>query len=113
MFLLGAGASIDGGLADAFSLTTDIYDRLCSSHNKDASKIYGLVVAKILARKVRQGGSPFEGVNVEEVYDGLRKLASRDTDFLADFATGWDPSLNSLRSPIRERETSRMRSILY
>ena len=106
MFLCGAGASIDGGLADAFTLTENVYQRLRDSHDRDASKVFGLVVAKVIARKVRDGGSPFERVNVEEVYDGIERLAGRNSDILSDFVTGWDPALGSLRK-VSERDIAK------
>lgn len=107
MFLFGAGASIDGGLSDAFTLTEDIYAHLRSSHDGVAAKVFGLVVAKVIARKVRDGGSPFDRVNVEEVYDGIQRLAARDSDILSDFVTGWDPSLNLLKKRVDERDIER------
>lgn len=104
MFLFGAGASIDGGLADAFSLTENIYRYLQQSNDTEASKVFGLVVAKLIARHVREGGSPFDRINVEDVYDGIQKLAGRSKDILSDFVVGWDPSLAGLRKRITNRE---------
>ncbi|MCP5397263.1 MAG: SIR2 family protein [Sphingomonadaceae bacterium] len=107
MFLFGAGASIDAGLSDAFTLTEDIYQRLNNGYQKDAAKIFGLVVAKVIAKKVRVGGSPFDRVNVEDVYDGIQRLASRETDILSDFVTGWDPGLALFRRRVDERDVER------
>lgn len=104
MFLCGAGASIDAGLADAFSLTKQIYEQLGERREQAARTVFGLVVAKVAARKVRAGGSPFDPVNVEEVYDGVQKLARRDLDLLSDFVTGWDPALAALNDGVSERE---------
>lgn len=104
MFLFGAGASIDAGLDDAFKLTEKIYRCLTKSRDHEAAKIFGLVVAKVIARRVRAGGSPFQPVNVEEVYDGIQRLARKETDLLSDFVTGWDPALASLGERVSEAE---------
>lgn len=104
LFFFGAGASIDGGLADAFTLTENIYRLLQDNRDARAEKIFGLVVAKVIARKVRDGGSPFDRVNVEEVYDGIQRLSNRDSDIISEFVTGWDPIINSTRESINEED---------
>lgn len=104
VFLFGAGASIDAGLADAFKLTENIYTRLLQERNEEARKVFGLVVAKVIARRVRGGGSPFEKVNVEEVYDGIQRLANRNSDILSEFVSGWDPAIASMRMNISVKE---------
>lgn len=97
LFLLGAGASIDAGLFDTNRLTREIYKILCNDHYKVPGKVFGYVVAKILARKVRQGGSPFDEVNVEEAYDGVERLILRDRDLTSEFVSSWDPFLDALQ----------------
>jgi hypothetical protein len=99
VFLLGAGASIDAGLSDTNKLTREIYKLLAAERQTLPAQVFGYVIAKILTRKVRQGGSPFDEVNVEEAYDGLERLIYRGRDITSEFVSSWDPFLESLRSP--------------
>lgn len=69
--LLGAGASKDAGLPDAFELTERVYDRLVEARSNDAV-LYAVVVAKLIARNAKNGQSPFSRINIEDVYDGLK-----------------------------------------
>lgn len=104
VFLLGAGASVDAGVADAFAMTEKIHEILSASNDKTPAKVFGIVLAKIIAKRVRSGGSPFGQVNVEEVYDVLQRIAAKDTDSLGDFVTSWDPILSEFENPVRERD---------
>lgn len=99
VLLLGAGASIDAGLPNAYDLTRRVYDRL-PEHATEERKLYGYVVAKLLTRQSRLGHSPFESLNVEEVYDALKRFLSRDDDVLAEFVYSWD-TLTSPPSKVR------------
>src|SRR5215213_1862458 len=89
ILLLGAGASIDAGLPNAYDLTRRVYDNL-PSHSTEERRLYAYVVAKLLTRQSRLGNSPFEPLNVEEVYDALKRFLSRDEDVLAEFVYSWD-----------------------
>lgn len=97
VFLLGAGASIDAGLFDTNRLTREVYGILRKDHYKVPAQVFGYVIAKILARKIRKDGSPFDDVNVEEAYDGVERLVYRDRDLTSEFVSSWDPFLDSLR----------------
>lgn len=89
ILLLGAGASMDAGLPNAFDLTQRVYDNL-GSHSGESKRLYGFVVAKLLTRQSRLGLSPFDKLNVEEVYDALKRLMSRESDALVEFVSSWD-----------------------
>jgi len=88
--LFGAGASVDAGLPSAFQLTEDIYSQLKKSKSEQ-SILFGIVVAKLIARNAKQGKSPFAQINVEDVYDGLKRLLNKDDDLLSEFVYSWDP----------------------
>ena len=88
--LFGAGASMDAGLPNTYKLTREVYSRLADSKSKDAV-LYAVVVSKLIARNAKKGFSPFDEINVEEVYDGLKRLINRDSDLLSEFVSGWDP----------------------
>lgn len=90
VLLLGAGASIDAGLPSAFQLTQRVYEELAAGRRSNAH-LFGYVIAKLLVRQSRLGLSPFRPINVEEVYDTLKRFLSRDTDALGEFVYSWDP----------------------
>ncbi|NIJ62001.1 SIR2 family protein [Qipengyuania flava] len=87
--LFGAGASIDAGLPSAYRLTNAVYQKLVDVKSDDA-RLFGIIIAKLQLRNVRRGGAPFDDVNVEEVYDALKKFIGRDHDILAEFVQSWD-----------------------
>lgn len=89
VLLLGAGASIDAGLPSAFDLTEVVYSRLIN--HSHAKNLFGYVVSKLVVRQARNGFSPFEKLNVEEVYASLKRFIARDSDALSEFVYSWDP----------------------
>ncbi|WP_340588496.1 SIR2 family protein [Erythrobacter alti] len=91
--LLGAGVSVDAGIPTAINLTEKIYDKLQRFRGTSEAQLYGFVVAKILTRNARLGQSPFAKVNVEEVYDALKRFSRREDDPLNEFVTSWDDGL--------------------
>ncbi len=96
--LFGAGASKDAGLPDAYELTEQVYNELVKAKSNDAV-LYAVVVAKLIARNAKNGQSPFNSINIEDVYDGLKRLLNRDSDLLSEFVSGWDPISASSSKP--------------
>ncbi len=87
--LLGAGASMDAGLPSTFGLTRQVYHDL-AIRDAESARVFGYVVAKLLTRSVRQGGSPFSDVNVEEVYATLKRFLAKSIEPISEFVTSWD-----------------------
>lgn len=102
VILLGAGASIDAGLPDAFRLTEVIYNELAQPINSQQAILFGYVISKLRARRVLLGGSPFERVNVEEAYDALLRVINKDDDILSEFVSGWDPIFDFIKPKFDE-----------
>lgn len=102
ILLFGAGASIDAGLPNAYELTRQVYERL-PQHSPHERKLYAYVVAKLLTRQSRLGNSPFDLLNVEEVYDALKRFLARDDDVLAEFVYSWDEIASPSRSSFDPR----------
>lgn len=100
--LFGAGASKDAGLPDAFELTEAVYNDLSSKRSKQ-SRLFAIIVSKLVLRNAREGGSPFARVNIEDVYDALKRLVNRDTDPLAEFVSGWDSSLANITGSVHAK----------
>ncbi|WP_230281734.1 SIR2 family protein [Croceicoccus sp. Ery15] len=92
VILLGAGASVDAGIPDALSLTERVYERL-SARLPNEARLFSYVIAKLITKRARQGGSPFNRVNIEEVYDALKRYVERENDPLNEFVYSWDDAL--------------------
>jgi hypothetical protein len=110
--LFGAGASKDAGLPDAYELTKQVYDRLVEAKSNDAV-LYAVVVAKLIARNAKNGQSPFSNINIEDVYDGLKRLLNRDGDILSEFVSGWDPISASSSKPFDAPDFARNLSSIF
>jgi hypothetical protein len=100
--LLGAGASIDAGLPSAFELTHRVYEELRTGRHPTQTVLFGYIISKLMSRHVLAGGSPFDRINVEEAYDAILRLLSRERDLLAEFVYSWDPILDQLRPKFNE-----------
>ena len=80
---------MDAGLPNANQLTEEVYSALSDAKSEDA-RLFGLIISKLLVRHVRRGGSPYDPLNIEHVYDALKRFINRDTDVISEFVTGWD-----------------------
>lgn len=87
--LFGAGASMDAGLPGAFGLTNKVYEKLVQEKSDDA-RLFGIIIAKLQLRAARLGHPPFSSINIEEVYDALKKFIGREQDILAEFVQNWE-----------------------
>ena len=101
-FLLGAGASMDAGLPNSYRLTRIIYEKLLENRDKTQAILFGYIISKLVGRRVLAGGSPFEPVNIEDAYDALLRLISRESDIVSEFVYSWDPILDALRPKFNE-----------
>lgn len=86
---MGAGASMDAGVPGAEGLTVAVYNYL-NGNDGNAARLFAYVHAKLVAKHARKGGSPFQTLGIEEVYDSLKKLVHKSEDPLSEFVTAWD-----------------------
>jgi hypothetical protein len=100
--LLGAGVSIDAGIPSSFALTRVVYDTLRGNRGSDQATLFGYVLAKLTARRVLAGGSPFDRINIEDAFDALLRLLQRDQDIISEFVYSWDPILDSFKPSFDE-----------
>lgn len=96
MYLLGAGASVDAGVPMAIPMTQRIDELLQNRGWKDALETYRYVVGGLLLQKAIEGHSPYDGLNVEEVYSALELLAQRDRLEASPFVSSWHPAVDRL-----------------
>lgn len=93
--LLGAGASVDAGLPTSLRLTQIIYDDMRKEQYRNAAhaRLLGYVISRLQARNARLGQSPYDPIEVEELFDALNSLANKDALLVSEFVERWDRTL--------------------
>ena len=94
---LGAGASVHGGITDAFNMTREFL-RLFSTDSdcRRQSHVLRYVVGGLLMQQGANNQDPLAGVNIEDVFNAKQTLASRDLLEAAPFVAGWHPFVEQL-----------------
>ena len=108
MFLLGAGASVEAEIPSAFAMTRkmlDIFSRdvQLQKHNK----ILRFVVGGLLFQRGVNGENPFDGINIEELFNAVLLLADRKNSELSSFVSSWNPAIEELEGGEVSRHTAR------
>lgn len=99
MFLLGAGASIEAGVPGAFKMTSSLLEAFeTGSYFARHNRILRFVVGGLLFQRGVIGENPFEGINVEELFNAVQLLAERGTSEIGPFVGSWHPLLNELET---------------
>lgn len=96
MYLLGAGASVGADVPMAVDMTRRIERLLEARGWKDALKTYRFVLGGLTLQKAIDGASPYDGLNVEEVYSALELLSQRDRLEASPFVASWHPTVDQL-----------------
>jgi hypothetical protein len=91
--LLGAGASVEAGLLTSRDLTEKIYNDIAARRGSEYALILGYVIAKLKTRNAKIGKSPYEPIEVEELFDALSILFRRDQSLLSEFVERWDTTI--------------------
>lgn len=104
MFLLGAGASVPAGVPDSYNMT----EKLLRNYNNDYgmekhSRILPFVIGGLLFQKGKEGLNPFDGVNVEEVFNAILLLADRNSLEVAPFIGSWNEMIDTLDKITNDR----------
>lgn len=93
--LLGAGASVEAGLLTSAKLTEKIYqDANNGLRQTPYARLLGYVISKLQVRNAKNGGSPYDSIEVEQLFDALALLANRDTLLVSEFVERWDSSID-------------------
>ena len=107
MLLLGAGASAEAGIPTSYSMAPTMYSML--DRDSYEARALAFVVGGLLFQKGVHCENPFEGVDVEEVYDAVRLLADRNSAVPAPFIAAWHPFIEQLeKANAREKFSSRI-----
>ncbi|MGD6809603.1 MAG: SIR2 family protein [Candidatus Bathyarchaeia archaeon] len=85
VFLFGAGASVDAGVPDTYSFTSQFQESI-----KEKSKLSELLwtILKILEKTNEKNRKQRINVDVEQLLDSLRRLIEREKDQLLEFYDG-------------------------
>lgn len=114
-FLLGAGASIEADVPGAFGMTTKMLDVFSKDWMLQRhSKVLRFVVGGLLFKQGTRGENPFDGVNIEDLFNAVLSLAERKNSELTPFVSSWNPAIDELEGGVVSDSTSRqLLDIIY
>jgi hypothetical protein len=108
--LLGAGASVEAGIPDSYKMTNEMIKKISedpiSSHRR-IDKVLQFVVGGLLFQQGIKGENPFDGVNIEDLFNAVILLGDRQNSELGPFISSWHPQLIGLESGKMSSFTSR------
>jgi len=109
LIFTGAGCSVDAGLLVTHSLTTRLDELLCEpkktrGFSSEILARYRFVCAVLAMAKARAGLSPFDGINVEEVFSAVELLAERRKLEVSPFVAQWIDGVDSLDVGLMQRQ---------
>ena len=98
MVLLGAGASVEAGIPDAYGMTKRIVDVFRgSAHDRVSSRVLAFVIGGLLFKRGMDGEDALtSGVNVEELFNAVQLLAERGRLEAAPFVGSWHAVVEEL-----------------
>jgi hypothetical protein len=97
MLLLGAGASIEAGVPGAYSMTQKIASLFRENWQLQRySPVISFAIGALLFQQGVRGGNPFDGVNVEELFNAVQLLAEHHTLEGAAFVGSWHAMVEEL-----------------
>jgi NAD-dependent SIR2 family protein deacetylase len=97
VILLGAGASVESGIKDASEMTRQFAELFAkeSSLSKQ-SRVLNYVIGGLMLQKGAKGENPYDGLNIEDVFNAMDLLAGRTHFEAAPFIAGWHPVVEEL-----------------
>jgi len=101
LILLGAGASVEAEVPAAYKMTEKLVElfsvpKSLIDDNAHYSHVLRFVIGGLLMEKGAKNENPFEGVNVEDVFNAIDLLANRENLEAAPFIGSWHPLVHSL-----------------
>lgn len=96
--LLGAGASVEGGIPASIAMTKGIVEIVDDAVNRHygISQALHYAIGAMIAHDTAQGGRAFDGVDVERLFAAIQMLGDRDSLEVAPFVASWSPALENL-----------------
>jgi len=113
MVLLGAGASVEAGIPAAFDMTRRMVELFGADPSlRGYSRVLRFAVGGLLYQQGIKGYDPFEGVNIEDLFNAIDLLARREEADIAAFVSSWHPLVDELdRTPQRANFRNLRRAI--
>jgi NAD-dependent SIR2 family protein deacetylase len=110
LFLLGAGASVEAGVPDAYRMPKEMLKNFSEEVRAKYlryDKVLEFVVGGLLFQQGFKGENPFDGVNIEDLFNAVLLLGDRQNSELSPFISSWHPQLIGLESGKMTNSTSR------
>jgi NAD-dependent SIR2 family protein deacetylase len=99
LFLLGAGASVEAGIPDSYSMTKVMLEKFSvEPRYRRIEQILQFVVGGLLFQQGIKGENPYDGVNIEDLFNAVILLGDRKNSELGPFISSWHPQLVGLES---------------
>jgi NAD-dependent SIR2 family protein deacetylase len=98
LFLLGAGASVEAGIPGAYRMTKEMLKRFEYTNYPQTKKVIRFVVGGLLFQQGISGNDPYDGVNIEDLFNAMLLLGERQNSELGPFISSWHPQLEGLAS---------------
>ena len=101
LFLLGAGASVEAGVPDTYNMTRKMLENFSENGNsryQEYAKVLNFVISGLIFKQGIEGNSPFDGVNIEDLFTAVNLLGDRENSELSPFISAWHPKLMGLES---------------
>src|SRR4051794_10108673 len=93
-YLLGAGASVEAGIPASRSMAQRVYQRL--STDLDVLAALNVALGGLQFRRAVTEGTPFDEVDVEDLFETLIRLSEREQHPLAPFVGAWSSAVLSV-----------------
>jgi len=101
--LLGAGASVEAGIKDASNMTqqfAELFARDLALRRQSHALHY--VIGGLMLQKGAKGESPYDGINIEDVFNAMNMLAARELFEAAPFVMGWHPVVEEIHPVVKQ-----------
>ena len=115
LILLGAGASIEAGIPGAYDMTKKILNLFEKIYyDRRSFDVLRFVVGGLLFRNGVAGQDPFQGVNVEDLFNAVDLLANRHSLEATPFINAWHHRVDDLERELLSRsDIDRVKNALY
>ncbi|MGI8493902.1 MAG: SIR2 family protein [Pyrinomonadaceae bacterium] len=99
MLLLGAGASVEAGIPDAYKMTEEILKRFNDENRhrlREYAKVLNFIIGGLLFDVGKRNFNPLtSGVNVEDLFNAVLLLSERNALEVSPFVGSWDSMIEA------------------
>lgn len=96
LILLGAGASVEAGIPGSYDMTKEMLEKFSSDGDRQFAKVLQFVIGGLLFQHGINGENPYNGVNIEELFNAVILLGERQKSELSPFISSWHPQVIGL-----------------